>query len=158
VETHGRAQSSDTEENWAELADLILIIAREIQFRGYANKEAVALSPSEGMVMRYLQDAVDASPSRVAAATGLQRTNLSTVLRGLERKHLIERHGRVDDARAVVIHLTDLGRTNYDLVRHEWAAVVAGAAAADARNLDASIALLRTVKDGLTAFRTQDPL
>ena len=86
-----------------------------------------------------------------------QRTNLSTVLRGLERKHLIERHGRVDDARAVVIHLTDLGKTNYDLVRHEWAAVVAGAAA-DARNLDASIALLRTVKDGLTAFRTQDPL
>ncbi|TIW72499.1 MAG: MarR family transcriptional regulator, partial [Mesorhizobium sp.] len=29
---------------WADLADLILIVAREIQFRGYSDERAVQLS------------------------------------------------------------------------------------------------------------------
>ncbi|WP_405864415.1 hypothetical protein [Streptomyces sp. NBC_00005] len=33
------------------------------------------------MVMRYLKGDPEAPPSRIAAATGLQRTNLSTILR-----------------------------------------------------------------------------
>ena len=33
----------------------MLIIAREIQFRGYSDERAIPLSQSEGMVMRYLQ-------------------------------------------------------------------------------------------------------
>jgi hypothetical protein len=41
-------------ERWAEPADLVLSIAREIQFHGYASPEAISLSIPEGMVMRYL--------------------------------------------------------------------------------------------------------
>src|SRR5215475_15753702 len=78
-------------ERWARLADLVLIIAREIQFRGYSDKRAVPLTASEGMVMRYLQSHPVAPPNQIASATGIQRTNLSTLLRGLESKGLLAR-------------------------------------------------------------------
>ena len=145
--------SAATKDRWAELADLVLVIAREIQFRGYTDERAQRLSPSEGMVMRHLQRQPDAAPSQVAAATGLQRTNLSTVLRGLEAKGLIERQAHPADRRGVVIHLTESGRTNYTVARGEWAAAVSAAAGGEAANLEAAIALLATVRDGLTASR-----
>jgi DNA-binding MarR family transcriptional regulator len=144
-------------ERWADLADLALIIAREIQFRGYTDKRAVSLSQSEGMVMRYLQRDRVAAPSRIAAATGLQRTNLSTVLRGLERKGLIERRGSPDDRRGVTVHVTDRGASNYQLVRREWGTAVSGAADNDTSNLNAALSLLTAVKEGLTNTRPASP-
>ncbi|MFI7635485.1 MarR family winged helix-turn-helix transcriptional regulator [Nonomuraea sp. NPDC049400] len=148
---------SEADPRWAELADLALIIAREIQFRGYVDERAVQLSPSEGMVMRHLQSDPAAPPSRIAAATGLQRTNLSTVLRGLEAKGLIERRICPDDRRGVTVHLTERGRTNYAVVRREWAAAVSAAAGHDTRNLEAALTLLKTVEAGLVAARPNTP-
>jgi DNA-binding MarR family transcriptional regulator len=138
---------------WADLADLLLIIAREIQFRGYADDLAIPLTQSEGMVMRFLLANADAIPSRIAAATGLQRTNLSTVLRGLEHKGLIERQASPDDAREVTVRPTGRGKSNYALVRQEWAAAVCAAAGHDASGLDAALGLLRVVEAGLVSAR-----
>ncbi|MDP4504953.1 MarR family winged helix-turn-helix transcriptional regulator [Nonomuraea turcica] len=148
---------SEADARWADLADLVLIIAREIQFRGYTDERAVPLSPSEGMVMRHLQGDPAAPPSRIAAATGLQRTNLSTVLRGLESKALIERRVCPDDRRGVTVHLTERGRTNYAVVRKEWAAAVAAAAGHDTSRLDAALTLLKTVEAGMVAARPGPP-
>jgi DNA-binding MarR family transcriptional regulator len=148
-----RAARQTEDERWAELADLALIVAREIQFRGYTDPRAQRLTQSEGMVMRYLQGDPDAAPSRIAAATGLQRTNLSTVLGSLVKKGLIERHTSPDDARGVRVQLTRRGRTNYTTVRSEWAAAVCAAAGGDTTNLDAALALLTTIKTGLTTLR-----
>jgi hypothetical protein len=75
-----------TEERWEDFADHMLEIAREIQFRGFASPEAVSLTPSEGIVMRYLFPHPVALPSQVASATGLQGSNLSAVLRGWRRR------------------------------------------------------------------------
>jgi DNA-binding MarR family transcriptional regulator len=148
-----KRRSARDEERWADLADLVLIIAREIQFRGYTDETAVALSQSEGMVMRYLQEDPDAAPSRIAAATGLQKTNLSTVLRRLELKGLIERRQHADDGRGVTVHLTTQGKRNYALVRHEWATAVAQAARGEIDNLDAALDVLRAVEAGMTSTR-----
>lgn len=142
---------------WADLADLVLIIAREIQFRGYTDDRAIPLSQSEGMVMRYLQEDPAAPPSRIAAATGLQRTNLSTVLRGLERKGLIQRHASPEDARGVTVRQTERGKSNYVLVRSEWASAVSAAAGHDASNLDEALAMLRAVEAGLVSTRPDAP-
>lgn len=142
---------------WADLADLVLIIAREIQFRGYTDARAIPLSQSEGMVMRYLQAEPAAPPSRIAAGAGLQRTNLSAVLRGLERKGLIERHASPGDGRGVTVRPTERGKSNYTLVRHEWASAVSAAAGSDTSNLDAALGLLRAVEAGLVAARPPAP-
>ena len=148
---------TDGDPRWADLADLALVLAREIQFLGYRDPEAVPLTQSEGMVMRYLQDHPGTPPSQLADATGLQRTNMSAVLRGLERKGLAERRACADDLRRATIHPTERGRRNYALVRQEWAAVMSAAADHDAANLDQALALLRKIGTSLTANRPPDP-
>jgi DNA-binding MarR family transcriptional regulator len=147
------ALGSTGDQRWADLADLVLIISREIQFRGYTDERALRLSPSEGMVMRYLQHDPAAPPSRIAAATGIQRTNLSATLRGLEDKGLIERHAGSSDGRGVTVHPTERGRSNYAIVRQEWATAVSAAADHDTNNLDAALTLLTAVERGLTKAR-----
>ncbi|MDX8479901.1 MarR family transcriptional regulator [Mesorhizobium sp. VK24D] len=146
-------KSPSTAVRWADLADLILIIAREIQFRGYSDERAVQLSQSEGMVMRHLVQHAAATPSQIAAATGLQRTNVSPVLRDLEKKGLIERHVDPQDRRGVSVHRTLRGTENYALVRKEWGAAVSAAAGGDTTNLDDAVALLKAIETGLTSTR-----
>jgi DNA-binding MarR family transcriptional regulator len=143
------------QESWAEFADLVLEIAREIQFRGYASPEAVSLTPSEGTVMRYLMREPGALPSQVAFATGLQRSNLSAVLRGLEGKGLIERVADPGDGRWVRVHPTPRAMRNYDLARGEWASAVASAADGDPA-VDAILPLLAKIHDGLVRMRQGD--
>ncbi|MBZ9708616.1 MarR family winged helix-turn-helix transcriptional regulator [Mesorhizobium sp. ESP7-2] len=138
---------------WADLADLILIIAREIQFRGYQDENALSLSQSEGVVMRHLVAQASATPSQIAAATGLQRTNVSTVLRDLEAKGLIERHVDPQDRRGVSVHRTRRGAENYALVRKEWGDAVSAAAGGDTSKLDDTLGLLRAIEIGLSSTR-----
>ena len=142
---------------WAELADLTLVIAREIQFLGYRDPAAVPLTQTEGTVMRYLNEHDGAAPSVIAAETGLQRTNLATVLTGLQRKGLIERHADPDDGRAATIRTTEHGRTNYALVRREWAEAVSTAAGQGSTHLDPTLALLREIRSGLVEARPTTP-
>jgi DNA-binding MarR family transcriptional regulator len=147
-----RRRKAPTEDQWAEFADHVLEVAREIQFRGYTSREAVSLTPSEGTVMRYLVPNPGALPSQVAFATGLQRSNLSTVLRGLEEKGLIERVADLDDGRSIRIHPTSKAIGNYALVRREWASAVA-AAVADDLDVDAALPVLANVRAGLVRAR-----
>jgi DNA-binding MarR family transcriptional regulator len=148
---------SAAEESWADLADLALIISRELQYRGYTDTRAVGLTQSEGIVMRYLLQGDPAAPSQIAAATGIQRTNLSTTLRGLEQKGLIHRQRNQGDGRTVTVSPTHRGRSNYALVRHEWATAISDAAGRDDTHLDAALILLATIKDGLVTTRPQTP-
>jgi DNA-binding MarR family transcriptional regulator len=147
-----RGRKARTEEQWAELADHVLEIAREIHFRDYTNPEAVSLTPSEGTVMRYLFPHPGALPSQVAFATGLQRSNLSTVLRGLEEKGLIERLSDPEDGRSVHLHPTPKAVRNYAIVRREWASAVATAVDGDP-DVAAALPLLASVRAGLVRDR-----
>lgn len=142
-------------ESWAEFADHVLEIAREIQFRGYASTEAISLTPSEGTVMRYLFPHPGALASEVADATGLQRSNLSAVLRGLEAKGLIERVADPEDGRWVRIHPTARAIRNYELVRREWASIVATAAEGDPA-VETVLPMLAKVRAGLVRRRQGD--
>ena len=140
-------------ERWARFADLVLVIAREIQFRGYGDERAVPLTASEGIVMRYLQSHPAAPPNQIASATGIQRTNLSTLLRELERKGLLLRRTSPDDRRGVAVQLTERGSSNYALVRQEWATAVSMAAENDTNNLDEALTLLGKIQAGLVKMR-----
>jgi DNA-binding MarR family transcriptional regulator len=139
-------------ERWAELADLVLTISREIQFREYASPEAISLSIPEGTVMRYLHRCPGVPPSQIAEATGLQRTNVSSALRSLEANGLIERRDSPEDRRGSRIYPTPLGTSNYALVRLEWASLLS-AAAEQADGLAATLELLARIERGLVAMR-----
>jgi len=149
------APGATDDDQWADFADHVLEIAREIQFRGYTSPEAVSLTPSEGTVMRYLFPHPGTLPSEVALATGLQRSNLSAVLRGLEKKGLIERVGDPEDGRWVRIHPTAQAIRNYALVRREWASAVATAAGGDPA-VATALPLLAKVRSGLVRLRPGD--
>jgi len=149
--------AKDNVERWAELADHVLIIAREIQFCGYKDPRAVPLTATEGMVMRYMQDHPITAPNQIAAAVGLQRSNLSTLMRGLEREGLIERTMSEGDRRGVTVRLTEAGRRNYLVVRREWAAAVAKAVENDTRGLDGALGLLKAIMAGLIVMRPEKP-
>jgi DNA-binding MarR family transcriptional regulator len=152
--SNGKTQRAD-EEQWADFADHVLEIAREIQFRGYTNPEAVSLTPSEGTVMRFLFPHPGVLASEVASATGLHRSNLSAVLRGLEEKGLIERTADPEDGRWVRIHPTRRAIRNYELVRREWGSAVASAAEGDPA-VEAVLPLLAEVRAGLVRLRQAD--
>lgn len=107
--------------------------------------------------MRYLQQNPAAPPSRIATATGLQRTNLSTVLGALERKGLIERQASPEDRRGVTVHTTQRGKANYALVRREWADAVSTAAGNDTAALEAALGLLHAIEAGLVSARPSAP-
>jgi DNA-binding MarR family transcriptional regulator len=94
-------------------------------------------------------------PSQVAFATGLQRSNLSAVLRGLEEKGLIERVADPEDGRWVRIHPTARAIRNYALVRREWGSAVAAAAEGDPA-VEAALPLLAKVRAGLVRLRQAD--
>src|SRR5262245_5804097 len=149
--------AKDDVERWAALANHVLIIAREIQFRGYKDPRAVPLTATEGMVMRYMQDHPITAPNQIAAAVGLQRSNLSTLMRGLEREGLIERTMSEGDRRGVTVRLTEAGRRNYLVVRREWAAAVAKAVKNDTRSLDGALGLLKDIAAGIIVMRPEKP-
>ena len=153
--TASKRKTRATEDQWAEFADHVLEIAREIQFRGYTSPDAVSLTPSEGTVMRYLFPNPGALSSQVAFATGLQRSNLSAVLRGLEEKGLIERVADPEDGRWVRIHPTPKAIRNYTLVRDEWGSAMAAAAEGDP-GVEAALPLLAKVRAGLVHLRQAD--
>jgi hypothetical protein len=57
----------------------------------------------------------------------------------------------------VTVHVTERGRTNYALVRQEWATAVSAAAGHDTGDLDAALTLLGAVETGLVAARSGTP-
>ncbi len=102
--------------------------------------------------MRYLLQHPRALSSEVADATGLQRSNLSAVLRGLEKKKLIERIADPEDGRWVRINVTARGLSNYQLVRREWAQAIAAAVKSDPK-LPETLPMLTQIHAGLVRER-----
>ncbi|HET6708149.1 MarR family winged helix-turn-helix transcriptional regulator [Amycolatopsis sp.] len=107
---------------YADLADLVLNVARLIRLRTPAEPDVVPLTATERQVMRIVDLTPGCAPSRIAERAGLQRTNVSTALRGLEAKGMLTRSGH---GRTVKVHPTELARTNLEVLRGAWAKLLA---------------------------------
>ena len=108
----------------ADLAEIVLAVAREIRIREFAAKPEIALTPSHASVMRYV-DAHPGTPAgEVADATGLLRSNLSSLVRQLESSGLIERRHDPQDGRGVLLHPTRKAATMRQQIREEWADMI----------------------------------
>jgi DNA-binding MarR family transcriptional regulator len=81
------------------------------------------LTASEINALGNLADGVPRTVSELGAAVGSRPTTLTGILDRLERRDLIARDPHPTDRRAVVITLTDTGRTKADVIASALAAI-----------------------------------
>ena len=112
---------------YTELAELIIDIAREIQVRAAQTTPVVPLTQTHAQVMRYVHRHPGCSASDIADGGGLQRANVSTVLRELRGRGYVTSYRDEDDGRAIRIHATDRADENIARLRASWASLVADA-------------------------------
>ncbi|MBU3750009.1 MAG: MarR family transcriptional regulator [Mycobacterium sp.] len=135
----------------ADVAEAILGIARELRLRIDADPDR--LTASEAHVMRYINHRPGVTPSEVARFTGLQRSNLSTALRALGTKGLVERRADTTDARTVKLFPTRRATNDLARLRRQWATQVSTALGADTRRVGHAAEVLSRLESGLIADR-----
>lgn len=135
----------------ADLADVVMAVARAVRAQAAADPEVLDLSATEITVLRYLDHHPDVGPSTVADATGLQRSNMSRALRDLEAKGLVRRSADPVDSRHAVLRSTGLAAENLSRLRGIWARLVGDAldASGEEHDLASTLALLRALERGL---------
>lgn len=111
----------------ADLADLILQVARRIQTLEVGDTGGVALTHLEAMVMSRIDDDPGTTPKALGAALGLRSSNTSAALRSLEEKKLISRIPDAADGRVTRLHPTPLAAANLAQVRETWRRALAPA-------------------------------
>jgi DNA-binding MarR family transcriptional regulator len=108
----------------AELADVVLRISREIDPNGARTLDIVPLTGTEALVMRWVDRNPGSTPSAVAEATALKRSNLSVALRSLVAKGMVERRPDAEDARTVHLHPTPLAAQSVERLHAHWAGML----------------------------------
>lgn len=140
-------------EQLADLADVVMAVARAIKVQASADPAVVDLSTTEVTVLRYVDHHPDVSPSTVAAGTGLQRSNLSRALRDLEAKGLVLRKADATDSRQVVLRSSELAAENLTRLRTIWAGLLGDAidASGGEHDVASALTLLHALERGLYA-------
>ncbi|MDB6428267.1 MarR family winged helix-turn-helix transcriptional regulator [Curtobacterium sp. 20TX0008] len=133
----------------AEFADVVLRIGREVDPHGPHALDIVPLTGTEALVMRWVHRNPGASPSAVADATALQRSNCSVALRSLVAKGMVERRTDPGDARTVQLHPTALAHDSIARLHAHWAGRLRAALGGDESGLGAAADLLARIDDGL---------
>jgi DNA-binding MarR family transcriptional regulator len=151
VGDRGRAQV------YVELADRVLAVARAVKARDYGDPQVVQLNATEINVMRFIDQHPGCGPSAVATAVGLQRSNLSKALRGLEAKDMVERAVDARDHRHAALRPTPRAAGNLARLHRSWIALLgeAGPAVSDV-DLDTAVRVLRTLDHELAARSSPD--
>ena len=133
----------------AEFADVVLRIGREVDPHGPHALDIVPLTGTEALVMRWVHRNPGASPSAVADATALQRSNCSVALRSLVAKGMVERRTDPGDARTVQLHPTALAHDSIARLHAHWASRLRAALGGDEGGIGAAADLLARIDDGL---------
>ncbi|MEU1625637.1 MarR family winged helix-turn-helix transcriptional regulator [Streptomyces sp. NPDC020096] len=133
-----------------ELADLIVAVAR--QLRPPSDPSFEPCTPIEISVMRFINHNPGTSARAASEATLLPTSNFSRVLRGLEKRGLVDRV--VDDrsARSVCLYPTEKARQNLQYLRDNWDKTLQGIVD-DPATIDAVNATLRRIEEELIARR-----
>lgn len=102
------------------LADTVLKLASKVDLRAPALRDVIPLTGTEIAVIREIHLLQRPSPSQIAEATGLQRSNVSTALRSLEARGLVVREHRGGNARSVELVPTPLAAEFLDQIHDYW--------------------------------------
>ena len=142
------------DEQLADVAEAILGIARELRLRIDADPDHLTLSESH--VMRYINHRPGVTPGEVARFTGLQRSNLSSALRTLEKRELVRRRPDPADARSANLFPTKRAIDTLDRLRDQWTMQMAEALGGDTRRVGSAAEILSRIEAGMIAARLGD--
>ncbi|MCJ1715870.1 MarR family winged helix-turn-helix transcriptional regulator [Microbacterium sp. M1A1_1b] len=138
-----------TDDDLAELADVVLRISREVDPSASHALDIVPLTGTEALVMRWIDRHQGTSPSATAEATGLQRSNLSAALRALVAKDMVDRRPDPDDARLVQLFSTARATESIAVLHARWAEQLRRALGTDHAGVATTLAVLTRIDDGL---------
>ncbi|CAN5576910.1 hypothetical protein BH09ACT8_BH09ACT8_26960 [soil metagenome] len=149
--------AAERDDAYIELADGVLAVARAVKARDYGDPEVIRLNATEITVMRYIDQHPGCGPSAVATAVGLQRSNLSKALRGLEAKGMVQREVDAADNRHAALRPTPRAAENLARLQRSWIGLLGegGEGVSDA-DLDTTVRVLRAL-DAALAARGQMP-
>lgn len=137
----------------SSLARLIMDTAREIRPQIEDAAQAIPLTPSEVLLVRHVAQAPGITPGELSSRAHMQRSNVSTTLRSLESKGLVERRSGEGDARCVELHPTPATLHNMAAFGAARAVVVREAVDASEEELRAAVELLERLQQGLERRR-----
>ena len=106
----------------AALADAVLALAHQLERRGTTARQMAALTGSEVMVLREIHRRPGITATRIASATGTQRSYISALAHSLEQRGLLHRCDPSDGDRGVGFRLTDRAEADFRLVQEQWVA------------------------------------
>ncbi|MET8557811.1 MarR family winged helix-turn-helix transcriptional regulator [Streptomyces sp. NPDC004959] len=133
-----------------ELADLVFAVGR--QLRPPADPAFEPCTPIEIGVMRFIHNHPGTSARAAAEATLLPSSNFSRVLRGLEKRGLVDRVVDDRNARGVRLYPTEKAHRNQRILRDNWDRTLRGIID-DPATLATVNAALRRIEDELIARR-----
>ncbi|MFC0676101.1 MarR family winged helix-turn-helix transcriptional regulator [Brachybacterium hainanense] len=111
--------ASSSENDLGDLADLILNVGRLVRARTPTGGDIVELTETERHVMRIVDLHPGSSPSEIADLSRLQRSNVSTALRTLEDKGMVDR--RPTSGRSIAVTPTERAHENLRQLQAAWA-------------------------------------
>ncbi|MCO5971897.1 MarR family winged helix-turn-helix transcriptional regulator [Actinoallomurus soli] len=133
-----------------ELADLVFAVGR--QLRPPADPAFEPCTPIEISVMRFIHHNPGTSARAASEATLLPSSNFSRVLRGLEKRGLVDRVVDDRNARAVRLYPTEKADQNLQYLRDNWDRTLQGIVD-DPDTIEIVNATLRRIEDELIARR-----
>lgn len=100
-------------------------LSSALQQSGLSGLRPTPYTPNEATVLIYLDENPGASPSAIAEHTGIQRANVSTVLRRLEDAGEIRRQADPDDGRRSLLTVEPVASDRIRAVNAYWSELLA---------------------------------
>lgn len=135
----------------AELADVILDLAHKLDIRNPQLRDVVPLTGTEIAVIREVHRNPHSTPTQIAEATGLQRSNVSTAVRTLEAGGLVTRAQMPDNARSIALAPTTLAAESVERINQYWSEKLATAPTEALAQAVATLRALGQISTALTS-------
>jgi len=148
---HGvERQPSEAKDLAVVLFDLAWLLPRTL---GVGDKRRDPIPPTELEIMKLLVRRPGLSVTEVARELGLQPSNVSTAVRGLTERGMLERRMHVSDARIGRLHPTRAATANRRAREEAWGrdmeAALAGLPPNDEKRLRQALPALRGLAESL---------
>lgn len=117
-------RTAPTSAQLAHFADVVSELAHKLDIKHAGLRDVVPLTGTEVAVIRRIHGHPRSTPSQIAEATGLQRSNVSTAIRSLVAGGLVVRQEQAGNARSVELLPTRLAADSVARINDYWASLL----------------------------------